>query len=177
MIKMRKIGNLLVGIYLLLAGGVMLLVPEQGTEIAMALLSLALIIIGIRGLILYFTMAKHMVGGKYILYLNFVLLDFGLVSGSMVSQSKIYIMVYLIIAHAFVGVVGLLRSFEERRFGVGTWKIKFIYALLNISIVLACLFYFRSVDTLVRICGLGILLNGLTEILKIARREEVVYVQ
>ena len=176
MTKMKKVLNLLLGLYLILMGLGMILLPEQGVGVAMTLMSLILVVIGIRGLILYFTMAKHMVGGKSILYLNMVLLDFGLVSASMVSQSKLFILAYLIAAHAFTGVVGLLRANEERRYGVGSWKFKYVYAIFNLAIVLACLFFFKSVDTLVRVYGIGIILSGAGEILKIARKEEVVYV-
>ena len=177
MIKVRKIGSLLLGLYLILIGLSMIFLPEEGTEAAILFLALLLIILGIRGLIFYFTMAKHMVGGKSILYLNMILLDFGLVSGTMVGQSKIYLILYLIVAHAFAGVVGILRSGEERRYGVNSWKYEMIYAIGNLVIVVACLCSIGSTETLVWIYGAGILLGGIGQILKVFRKEEVEYVQ
>jgi len=177
MTKLKKIGNLLLGIFLMISGLSMVAVPKEGAEIALFLLSLLLVIVGIRGLILYFTMAKHMVGGKSILYLNMILLDFGLVSATMVGQSKLYLILYLIVANAFAGVVGLLKALEERRYGVNSWKFRMFFAIVNMVIVVACLCSVGSTDTLVRIYGIGIIAAGLGEALKVARKEEVVYVQ
>ena len=177
MTRIRKVTNFLLGSFMVMMGLALFFQPEDGVEAIMGILSIVLIIIGIRLLIQYFTMAKHMVGGKSTLYLGLIVLDFGMVSASMMNESRFYIMMYLIGAHAFAGVIGLLKSLEERRYGVNSWKFKMLYALGNLVVVLACLFFIRTTTTLVQIYGIGLSLTGLAQIATIFRKIDVVYVQ
>ena len=50
--------------------------PENGFIMIAAILAISMITIGVRYLYYYATMARHMVGGKAILFLGVIILDF-----------------------------------------------------------------------------------------------------
>ncbi len=74
---------------------------DTAYKIVVAVLSLGLAIAGIKDIIFYFTMARHMVGGKMILIQGVIIFDFAIITGSLANVPKIYILLYLIGVHAF----------------------------------------------------------------------------
>ena len=176
MSKITRFSNILLGLGTLFISLCLLAVPKDGIEVVMFILSLAFTVFGIRTLVLYFTMAKHMVGGKSILYLGLIILDFGLISASMLTQSKLYIVIYLIAMHAFYGVVSLLRAKEERTYGV-TSKKKLLNGLINIAVAISCLFFMGNMDMLIRIYAVGLIFAAAARIYSGLRKEDIVYVQ
>ena len=174
---LRIIYSILVGIAMILVAFVLLLYPHDGLTLVLGFLSLVLIAMGIRQMIQYFTMARYMVGGKMTFYLGLIILDFGFISASMINQSKIYILIYLIGINGFYGVISTLRSFEAKRHGVNTWWIKLTNGIISLVVVVTCFFFIKNPDNLVRIYAIGLTISGLYRIATIFRKEEVVYVQ
>ena len=101
-----------------------------------AVLTLGLLIRGLKDIIFYFTMARHMVGGKMILFQGVIVLDFALLTGSLSDVPKIYILLYLVVIHAFSGVVEILRAMEARRTVSGPWKMKFTHGIVDFLLYL-----------------------------------------
>ena len=137
---------------------------DTAYQIVVAILSLGLTVAGIKDIIFYFTMAKHMVGGKMILIQGVIIFDFAMITGSLADVPKIYILLYLIGIHAFSGVVEILRAMEARRTVDGPWKIKFSHGIVNFILAIACLIFIRHSNTALIIYSLGLMYSAVVRL-------------
>ena len=133
---------------------------DKAYTIVVWILSLGLAIAGIKDIAFYFTMARHMVGGKMILIQGVIILDFAIITGSFANVPKIYILLYLIGVHAFSGVVEVLRAMEARRTVDGPWRIKFFHGVVNFTLAIACLIFIRQSNTALIIYSLGLMYSA-----------------
>ena len=83
MTKMQRTGSLLVSLTMIAFAVSLFAFPNEGLPIVAAVLSIALVIAGIRMFIYYFSMARHMVGGLTILCRAVILLDPGLFTATL----------------------------------------------------------------------------------------------
>ena len=137
---------------------------DTAYQIVVAILSLGLTIAGIKDIIFYFTMARHMVGGKMILIQGVIIFDFAIITSSLTNVPKIYILLYLIGIHAFSGVVEILRAMEARRTVDGPWKIKFSHGIVNLILATACLIFIRQSNTALIIYSLGLMYSAVVRL-------------
>jgi Na+/phosphate symporter len=137
---------------------------DTAYKIVVAILSLGLAIAGIKDIVFYFTMAKHMVGGKMILIQGVIIFDFAIITSSLTNVPKIYILLYLIGIHAFSGVVEILRAMEARRTVDGPWKIKFSHGIVNLILATACLIFIRQSNTALIIYSLGLMYSAVVRL-------------
>ena len=137
---------------------------DKAYMIVVFILSLGLAIAGIKDIAFYFTMAKHMVGGKMILIQGVIILDFAIITGSLANVPKIYILLYLIGVHAFSGVVEFLRAMEARRAVDGPWKMKFSHGVVNFILAIACLIFIRQSNTALIIYSLGLMYSSVVRL-------------
>lgn len=139
--------------------------PDENSYLWVILfLFLGLAIKGVKDIIFYFTMARHMAGGKLILVQGVIVLDFAFLTGSLSDVPKIYVLLYLIAVHAFSGVVEILRAMEARRTVSGPWKLKFSHGIVNFILALSCLVFIRQTSTALIIYSIGLLYSGLMHI-------------
>ncbi len=142
----------------------------------MLLLTLGLAIQGLKDIIFYFTMARHMAGGKLILVQGVIILDFALLTGSLSDVPKIYILLYLIAIHAFSGMIEILRAMEARRSVSGPWKLKFSHGIINMILALSCFIFIRQTNTALIIYSIGLLYSGLMRIGSVFRKTTFVMI-
>lgn len=133
---------------------------DTAYKIVVAILSLGLAIAGIKDIIFYFTMARHMVGGKIILIQGVIVFDFAIITGSLANVPKIYILLYLIGIHAFSGGIEILRAMEARKTVAGPWKRKFAHGIVNFILAIACLVFIRQSNTALIIYSLGLMYSA-----------------
>ena len=109
----QRIRKMLVGQVMLAVAIIMIVSPsDEKYMFVVGVLALGLAIAGLKDIIFYFVMARHMVGGKMILIQGVIIFDFAMITGSLADVPKIYILLYLIGIHAFSGVVDVLRAME-----------------------------------------------------------------
>ena len=132
----QRIKNILIGIAIILGALILIAFPEDGIIITASILSLSLFIYGIKTLIYYVTMARHMVGGRIMLYLAVVVLDLGMFTMMLTNIPKIYIVLYLVVVYAFAGVVSILRALEAKRYQAPMWKLSLISGIINVVIAI-----------------------------------------
>ena len=135
-----------------------------------------MVIYGIRSLVYYFTMARHMVGGKYSLYLGVIALDFGMFTLAMSDIPRLYIAIYLMFCHAFSGVIDIMRGLEARSYE-GSWKLTTTHGLVSVFIAIACCVFIRSNMILVYIYAAGLMYSSCIRIITAFRRSAIVYIQ
>ncbi len=162
---------------MILTAIIMIIDPIDSYEIILLILSIGFAIYGIRELIYYFSMARHMVGGKMSLYKGVIMLDFGLFSASLTDVPGFYILGYLVIIHMFSGLVDVLRANEERVMGAKSWKIKVIHGILDIMVGVLCIVFMRRIDMVVYIYSFGLIYSACIKIYSSLRKTEFIYIQ
>jgi uncharacterized membrane protein HdeD (DUF308 family) len=178
--KAQRIQNLLMGVGMLLVCGVILISPEFGYRLAALIIVFSLIYFGLRLLIYYHTMARHMVGGKAMLFLSILILDFGVFVFTIVDTPMLFLLIYLLLFHGFSGAISILRAMEVRRFSSGSWVLNLGAGILNLGIALGavvCAVVLRSITALAYLYFAGLLYSALIRIASAFRRTEIVYIQ
>ena len=95
MSNFQRVQNVVIGLCMILCAVILLAGEDDGCFLVMLILAFSLIIRGIAELIYYVTMARHMVGGKLILFIGVVLVDFGIFTISLADESKVVVVLYL----------------------------------------------------------------------------------
>lgn len=174
----QRIRGVLIGLVMLIAAFAFIAYPSEDVYITIVtILALGLAIAGIRDIIFYFRMARHMIGGKMILIQGAIIFDFAILTGALASVPKIYILLYLIGIHAFSGVVEILRAMEAKNSVDGPWKMKFGHGLVNLALAALCLIFIRHSNTAIMIYSVGLIYSGIMRILNAFRRTSFILIQ
>lgn len=172
----QRIRNVLGGLLRIILAGMLFISPEKGYLLVVLVLTVSLILAGIRNLIYYLSMARHMVGGRITLFKGLVLLDFGLVTYMISDVPQIYVLLYLLGIHLFSGVIDVMHAMESKRMESGSWRISFATGIANILVAAACLFSLRSTRLLVYIYAAGIVYSAVLKIAAAVRRTAIAYI-
>ena len=180
MTKMQRFKKILVGLLMLVCCAVLIAEPDLGLYIVALILCVSMLVYGIRCLILYFTMARHMVGGASILYKGIIVLDLAIFTLCMVDDPHMYIMLYLLGMHAFAGVMDILLAMEARRFGAPAWKQSLGSGIVNLAVavsaVVAVLFLHSTTD-LVYIYAGCLFYSACSQFISAFQKTAIVYIQ
>lgn len=176
MSSIERIFNIAAGVLMAASALIMIFLPDIGAIIVLLILAFSLIAFGIRTLIYYVTMARHMVGGRLQLYLGIIVLDFGAFALTLTDVPKVYIMLYLLGIHAFSAVVSILRAFEAKRFGASSWKMKFFMGIAELLIAAACGVFINSMHIMVYIYAGGLLYSAVMRIIEALRKTAIAYI-
>ena len=174
----QRIKKFLSGFAMLLGSIILIMEPENGFYIVAVLLSLSLLLSGIRLFIYYVTMAKNMVGGKSILYRSLVLTDLGAFTLTAITIPKIYLICHLLISHAFAGLVDILKAVEDKKMQAPSWRMSFIYGLGNLLTAVAaftCLLN-KSTDLVMYIYCAGLAYSAIMQMASSFRKTAIIYI-
>lgn len=180
MSKFQHFRNALLGILMVFLSLLLPAVPEDSYYLIALIISLMLMVHGFRMLWFYLRMARYMVGGKSILIQSIFVLDFGLLTVSMVSMNSITILLYLLGVFAFSGVIEILRAFEAKRVGAALWKFKFISGCISVLcsvVMLVVVIFIGSNDILVYGYSISLAYAGAVRIITAFRKTAIVYIQ
>ncbi len=175
--KMERIRNFIVGLGMIVSAAVMILFPDFGYLLVGTILSFMLMIAGIRNLIYYRSMARHMVGGRRIFYTGLLLLDMGIFAGGLVAMNGVYVMLYLLGGYAFSGLVHILRAFEAKEYSFSAWIRTLSNGIFDLAIAVLCLFFYQSQGIMVIIYCIGLVHSAILRIRSAFRRSAIVYIQ
>ena len=103
MSRLQRIGVFISGLFMLLGAAVLILDVEDGLMFITTVLAVSLFVMGIRFIVYFLTMARHMVGGRAMLFAGVFLLDFGFFTATMFDESRLMIILYLAILCTFLG--------------------------------------------------------------------------
>lgn len=162
------------------AGILIVLFPDKGILVIAALFTLALAGYGLSNIIFYYSLARYMTGGKIILYLGVILLDFGIFTMTVSDKPEIYIILYLMIMHVFTGTVEILRMLEAKRLSSPSWKLSLSSGIVNIIVGIAAFVMgavFGSTNAIVYIYCAGIFYSAAIRIINSFRKTAMVYIQ
>ena len=177
MTKARRVGNILIGLLMLFLGSQMAVIPSSTYKLIILVLGITLLLSGFRSLVYYFTLAKHMVGGRSVLYRAVIVIDMGLFSLSLTDIPFIFVILYLAAVHGFSGIVDIMMAREAKRLGASSWKLNFSHGLINVIMAVLCLVFLSTAQVAAVIYGLGLMYSGVIRIIQAFRRTAVVYIQ
>ena len=162
---------------MLALGLLMALDPTEVYQLIILTLGLTLLLSGLRSLIYFFTMARHMVGGRTVLYRSVIVLDIGLFTLSLTEIPLLFVVLYLASMYGFAGFVDIMRAREARKLKAGSWKLNFSHGLVNVIMAALCLIFLGTELVAAEIYALGLMYSGLIRIIQAFRRTAVVYIQ
>ena len=180
MTLMQRIGKVLSALLSVLCALLVLALKEEGFELVILVLSWSLILLGVRDLYFYFTMARHMVDGRGVLWFGVIVLDFGIFTLSMSQNQGLFIVIYLLGLHAFSGVIGIVRALESRSYHAPSWRLNLISGIMNIVFAGAAVYFglIRSdMQSLCWIYALGLFYSAATKLLTAFHKTAIVYIQ
>lgn len=176
----QRIKSFVRGFFTLLLALVLFIFPEKGIYIVAAILTLMLFVYGFRQMVFYFSMARHMVGGKSTLYRGIIALDIALFLSSSVAFSDYIVMFYLIFFYGFSGFIDVLRAFEAKNNGASLLSSKLITGVLSVLFAIA-LFVTGIIigDKEVVVFGYCLMLvySAVVRIVTTFRKTAIVYIQ
>lgn len=161
-----KNGIMISGVFLVLAGLVLLFFPEVTTKTIAYLAAALLLFMGIAQIIGYFRSDPGM--GRYSggLVLGIFLIVIGLMiyykSEAVISIIPVILGVIIVIS----GAAKLQQAIDLARMKVNRWSTVLVIALLNIVLGGVIIFNpFSTVMTLLRFVGIGLIYSGLSDII------------
>lgn len=177
MSRMQRVRSFLEGVMILLCALVLILTHDNvGYYIIVLIVCVTLLLSGFHYLIYYFTMARHMVGGKSILVRGILALDLGLFAMAIEDFPPIYILLYLLVGYLFSGAVDVMHSLEAKRMGSPSWKLNIAFGIANILIAVLCLFCLRYPDILVYIYAGGLVYTACLRFVSSFRKTAIAYI-
>ena len=173
----QRIKNVLIGILIILGAVILIAFPEEGIIITASILSLSLFIYGIKTLIYYITMTRHMVGGRIMLYLAVVVLDLGMFTMMLTNIPKMYIALYLVVVYAFSGAIDILRALEAKKYQAPSWRFSLISGIISVVIAILCIVFIGSTNMIVYLYSAGLIYSAIARIVTAFRKTAIVYIQ
>lgn len=172
----QRVRSLIFAALLVLASIILFVTADLGYFVLVIILGITLMVAGVRILIYYFTMARHMVGGKTMLYLGIITLDIGAFALTIVNLPPVFIVLYLFLSHAFTGAVDILRAMEAKKYRAAHWRLRLTHGIVNIAVAFVCVILVRYTEVVVFIYALGLLYSALMNVITAFRRTSVVYI-
>lgn len=176
--SIQRIKKFLSGLVMLLGSLILVVEPEDGYYIIAFILTISLLVTGIRALIYYFTMARNMVGGKSILYRALILTDLGIFTLTTITIPKIYLICHLLISYAFSGLVDMLKAIEDKKLQSSSWRMSFLYGLGNLLIAVVAFICALNQSTalVVDIYCIGLAYSGIMQMAASFRKTAIIYI-
>ena len=180
MSKIQRVNSFFTGIFAILIGLLLYNAPYLGVDIISFLMSVTLIYLGVKRLYFYFTMGRHMVGGKASLFVGLILLDLGIFAYMIHGFPPIYIMLYILIVHSFYGIVDIMNAIQAVKMRSKSWRLKLITGVGNLGLGIAAMVLGltgEDVFKVIYIYALGMAYSGIMRIINSFRRTAVPYIQ
>ena len=173
----RRIGKCLTGIMMVILAIFMITMPDTGYLIITLIFGISLLVSAIGALIYYFSLARHMVGGRSTLVSALIQLDLAIFTLTLTDIPRIFLMIYLISVFGIAGILSVSRGLEARSRKAPSWYLSFISGIINLLITLLCMIFIQNDVVMVIIYSIGMIIAGLRRIISAFYRSTIVYVQ
>ena len=177
MTKIQRFENVILGLLMIVCAGIMVLMPDMGYYVVALILSISLLIFGIRFLFYYLFMARFMVGGKINLYIGIIIVDLGLVTMLHTGIPKAYVVAYLVGLNLFTAAVDMLAAIDAKRLGADSWRLKYFGGMISAVLAIACLVNIKNTDMMVYIYSFGMVYSAVIRIITAFKKSAIVYIQ
>ena len=179
MTKIKRIKTVLAGLFTILMALILIFMPEGGVSLIIFIIGVYLFMFGIHLLGFYSKLARYMVGGKFIMYFGFIILNLGVFTITMADEHKGIVILYLLILLGVAGGVDVFRGIEEKRNADKTWFAKFAWGLTEITLaILPLVFGFRSNGgerVVIVVFALVLIYKGVWKIIDGFKKSAIIY--
>ncbi len=179
MTKWNRIRNILQGIATIVFAMILFARPEYGLTIVLAIVGIGMTLRGIGQLIYYFSMARHMVDGKFVLCRGLIFLDLGLFTSAISDNPDAVVIFYIAAVSAFNGLVSILHAFESRKSGSPRWKYSLLHGaacLILAGVGVIGYLVLQNTDLCVYAYAAGLLYSAVLFFAVAFRRSAIVYI-
>ena len=180
MSRFGRILNTIAALFMIAIAVIMFFLDAiHGLKLVMIVIQMGMTLRGMQAIVYYFSMARHMVGGKNVLFRGMIFLDLGVLAGTIFEHPVVYILIYISLLHIFTGTVSALRANESRRIGT-SWRLKMAYGITNILlalIVVICCIAFGRLRIAVWVYSIVLIYSSVLRIISSFRQNEIVYIQ
>ena len=180
MTKFGRVMNAISALFMIAVAVLMFFLDAiHGLKLVMIVVQAGMTLRGLQAIVYYFSMARHMVGGKNVLFRGMIFLDLGVLAGTIFEHPAVYILIYISALHIFTGAVSALRANESRKIG-SSWRLKMAYGITNIAlalIVVICGIAFGRLSIVVWVYSVGLIYSSVLNIISSFRKTEIVYIQ
>lgn len=173
----RRIVIILTGFLIVAAAVFLMIFPEIGYVVIMLVMGVSMLASGIGSLIYYFTMARHMVGGRNTLYAALIRIDLAILTLSLSDIPRLFIMLYLVAVFGVTGLLRVLRGLEAKKRHAPAWYWRFASGVVYLVIAFLCLIFVKNIVIMVIIYSVGLIFMGIGRIAKGFYRSKIVYIQ
>jgi len=179
MTSMQRVKKILLALLMLLCCVILVMYPGPGFYLVAVIVSVSLIVYGLRMLLYYLTMARHMVGGKTVFYIGVIVFDLGIFILTTADNPKLFVVIYLLVAHAFSGLMAVLRAHEAKSYSSPGWKWILLGGIANLVIaVLAVIAWLslRSETDLAYLYAASLFYSAGIQIVSACKKTAIVYI-
>ena len=176
MTKLQRVRSVLDALFQFLFAGLVLFFDDFGYEIISIVIWSSLVLAAVRTLIYYFTMARHMVEGKSVLYQALILCDLAAFTGAVASIESLYIQIYLIVLFGVAGLIDLMRALDSRRMGADSWRFNAFHGFFNVLMALLCLLFLRNERIFEILYCVSLVNSAVLRLIAAFRKTAMVYV-
>ena len=178
MSRLQKLRRIAIHLLKILVALVLLFSPykEEAILLIAIVMAFALLVWGMRMLVFYLRMARHMVGGFSLLFVGVIALDASLLALTLLDNSPVFVMLYLVAERMFAGAVAFARAFEARGYK-SPWKLKLLHGIIEIAAAIACVVFLRMPSVLVDVYSVSLIYSALISIIDTLRPQDIVYIQ
>ena len=175
----KRIVDVAIGIIMILFALLLMMSPTEGFPVVTMIIGISIFVRGVGTMIYYFRMAKHMVGGKYVLYRGIFYLDLGLFILSLTNDQLVYMIFYIAIMTILSGVVDLLRARESKKLKAPQWIFSAVWGVVCVLFgiaVIVSMTVFHDTAAAVYVFAGSLIGGAVHRIAGALRRTEIVYV-
>ena len=180
MSRIGRILNVIAALFMIAVAVLMFYLDAiHGLRLVLLVIQAGMTLRGLRAIVYYLSMARHMVGGKNVLFRGMIFLDLGVLAGVIFEHPAAYILIYISLLHIFNGLVAALRANESRKIG-SSWRLKMAFGITNILlalIVVICGIAFGRLRIAVWAYSIGLIYSSVLSIISSFRHTEIVYIQ
>ena len=176
MSKLRRAGNIILSLLMIVCSILLFLDSEDAPMVVAVALGIVLLISGLRKLMYYFMMARHMVGGLLILFIAIITVDIGGFAILLTDEPRLSLALYIVGYNSFTAIIGIVRVVESKMID-SHWKASLLHSIINLALAVACLVFINSDQILIGIFCIGFLYAAFTRLVRAIRPTEIIYIQ
>ena len=102
MSRIGRILNVIAALFMIAVAVLMFYLDAiHGLRLVLLVIQAGMTLRGLRAIVYYLSMARHMVGGKNVLFRGMVFLDLGVFAGMIFAHPAVYIIIYILSRYIF----------------------------------------------------------------------------
>ena len=176
MTKLQRIMNLAFSVLMIGCGLAMLLSPHDGILVVACILGIALVLYGVKKLVYYIRLGRHMVGGLSLLFMAVIAIDVGVFAAAVIDRPQLAVALYLISYNVLTGFLSIARGVESKLFGA-SWAPKIVQGLVSLALAGLCFSFINSDETIIWVLCIGLFYGAAVNLVSAFKPTEIIYIQ